>query len=132
MLLTWGWGTHSLNLNISEDDLMHPLARKHFKKVLHSYRTLGAIRDCEYYPCHPDLEDCTWCFCPFYPCEDESTGGRWFRRGKREVWSCASCHWVHNPETAAKILEKLKALNINSIEDLETRQSEIRSVRGDI
>ncbi|MDP6613031.1 MAG: cysteine-rich small domain-containing protein, partial [Candidatus Hydrothermarchaeota archaeon] len=23
---------------------------------------------CEYYPCHFQGQDCTWCFCPFYPC----------------------------------------------------------------
>ncbi len=24
--------------------------------------------ECSYYPCHQNLEDCTFCYCPAYPC----------------------------------------------------------------
>lgn len=32
---------------------------------------LGSRKGCQYFPCHEEskLEDCTYCFCPFYPCK---------------------------------------------------------------
>jgi precorrin-3B C17-methyltransferase len=55
---------------------------------------------CEYYPCHSILGDCTFCFCPFYPCGDESTGGRYVVSEKtgKDVWSCKNCEWIHKKE----------------------------------
>ncbi|MDO5851530.1 MAG: precorrin-3B C(17)-methyltransferase, partial [Methanobacteriaceae archaeon] len=35
----------------------------------------GPNTDCEYFPCHTYHQNCTFCFCPFYPCGDGSTGG---------------------------------------------------------
>jgi threonine-phosphate decarboxylase len=34
---------------------------------------LGSNRECNYYPCHFESQDCTFCFCPFYPCQDGRT-----------------------------------------------------------
>ena len=48
---------------------MHPLAREHLKKVLSRKEVVGSDESCEYYPCHFVGQDCTWCFCPFYPAE---------------------------------------------------------------
>jgi threonine-phosphate decarboxylase len=69
---------------------------------------IGGRKTCEYYPCHFEGQNCTFCFCPFYPCENELTGGKWIQssRGGR-VWSCVDCHLVHNKETAQKILDCL-------------------------
>ena len=69
---------------------------------------IGSRKTCEYYPCHFEGQNCTFCFCPFYPCENERTGGKWIEssRGGR-VWSCVDCHLVHNKETAQKILDCL-------------------------
>ncbi len=69
----------------------------------------GSNTSCKYYPCHFEGQDCTFCFCPFYPCEDGSTGGRWVvgRRGNR-VWSCKYCHWIHRPDVAAKVLREIE------------------------
>jgi len=44
--------------------------------ALRSGKTRGIDQSCQHYPCHSLLEDCTWCFCPFYPCNNTSTGGR--------------------------------------------------------
>ena len=74
---------------------------------------IGSDRECEYYPCHFEEQDCAWCFCPFYPCLDERTGGK-YGKGKRSgkmVWSCENCTWNHEPEVAKQILEKLTALD---------------------
>ncbi len=69
---------------------------------------IGGRKTCEYYPCHFEGQNCTFCFCPFYPCENEKTGGKWIQssRGGR-VWSCVDCHSVHKTEIAQKILDCL-------------------------
>ncbi|MDD3247801.1 MAG: threonine-phosphate decarboxylase CobD [Methanosarcina sp.] len=69
---------------------------------------IGGRKTCEYYPCHFEGQNCTFCFCPFYPCENEKTGGKWIKssRGGR-VWSCVDCHLVHKTEIAQKILDCL-------------------------
>lgn len=61
--------------------------------------------DCDYYPCHSSLDDCTFCFCPFYPCLDESTGGRYVvsERTGKDVWSCKKCEWIHKKEVVEAV-----------------------------
>ena len=76
--------------------------------------------NCEFYPCHHfQDQDCTHCFCPFYPCKDGELG-RFVKtkRGKR-VWTCIDCQLVHRPLVARYLLEhpdasisELKALDI--------------------
>lgn len=69
---------------------------------------IGSRKTCEYYPCHFEGQNCTFCFCPFYPCEDERTGGKWIQSSRGgKVWSCVDCHLVHQTETAQKILDCL-------------------------
>jgi len=58
---------------------------------------------CDRYPCHFPDQDCTLCFCPFYPCEDERTGGR-FVDGE---WCCEGCFVVHREEVAKAVIEAL-------------------------
>jgi len=61
--------------------------------------------NCERYPCHFPEQDCTFCFCPFYPCHDERMGGRWVRDG----WSCRNCTFLHRPDVAKMVLDRLMA-----------------------
>ena len=69
---------------------------------------IGGRKTCEYYPCHFEDQNCTFCFCPFYPCENEKTGGKWIQSSRGgKVWSCIDCHLVHNKEIAQKILDCL-------------------------
>lgn len=73
---------------------------------------ISSRTNCEYYPCHFEGQDCTFCFCPFYPCEDERTGGELINRSTGgKVWSCSGCDLVHRPETANAVLEALMACN---------------------
>lgn len=69
---------------------------------------IGGRKTCEYYPCHFEGQNCTFCFCPFYPCENERTGGKWIQSSRGgKVWSCVDCHLVHKKEIAQKILDCL-------------------------
>lgn len=66
---------------------------------------LGRNMECEYYPCHFDGQDCTFCFCPFYPCKDERTGGQWIDSSSGDrVWSCLYCEMVHRPDIVDELL----------------------------
>ena len=59
--------------------------------------------NCERFPCHFADQDCSLCFCPFYPCRDLRTGGQ-------EVdgaWSCKSCLIIHRPDVAEMVLDCL-------------------------
>ena len=69
---------------------------------------IGGRKTCEYYPCHFEGQNCTFCFCPFYPCENEHTGGKWIKSSRGgKIWSCSDCHLVHRTEIAQKILDCL-------------------------
>ncbi len=65
----------------------------------------GSNRECKYYPCHFSGQDCTWCYCPFYPCMEEATGGqrKLSNKSGREVWSCKNCTWIHLPRNAERL-----------------------------
>jgi Zn-finger protein len=86
-------------------------ARDHIQKVLETKKT-GPNKSCEYYPCHHEGQDCTWCFCPFYPCGDGRTGGKVVKSKKtgRDVWSCIDCIWIHEGDVARRVMEELEKL----------------------
>ncbi len=59
---------------------------------------------CKYFPCHRGLEDCTFCYCPFYPCLDIKLGRYIYSmRRKRKIWSCSDCNWIHKRKTVNRI-----------------------------
>lgn len=54
---------------------------------------------CPYYPCHKGLEDCTFCYCPLYPCGIKGTGGKWIEdKDGNPLWDCSECNIVHKKE----------------------------------
>lgn len=59
-----------------------------------------------FYPCHDKdkLEDCTFCYCPLYPCKDDKKG-QWYE-GK--IWDCSSCTWIHEKQRVDSIFQFLK------------------------
>ena len=59
--------------------------------------------NCERYPCHFPDQDCALCFCPFYPCRDERTGG-FLDKGE---WSCSNCTLIHKKEVSDAVLDAL-------------------------
>jgi Zn-finger protein len=109
---------------------MHSQARNHFYKICKEGKwvLLGANKECEYYPCHFMGQDCTWCFCPFYPCKDNKTGGEWVKTEKGVVWGCSNCYWIHKPEVAKEICEKFNTFGIDRVKILEKRKEEIKKV----
>lgn len=67
-------------------------------------RKSGVNKACKFFPCHTGLEDCTFCYCPFYPCLDEKLGKYVYspKQGK-SIWSCQSCSWIHKRKVTEEI-----------------------------
>lgn len=84
------------------------LAEKELWKALERGVIARSRVECEYYPCHFLGQDCTFCFCPFYPCGDERTGGEFvLRLAGDKVWSCARCEIIHRAAIADRVLKEL-------------------------
>lgn len=74
---------------------------------------------CPYYPCHFQGQRCEYCYCPLYPCEDESLGEWSVSSGRGKIWSCAPCtlnhrqavvrHLRRNPEASLEELKSVQA-----------------------
>ncbi|MGC9517704.1 MAG: precorrin-3B C(17)-methyltransferase [Methanomicrobiales archaeon] len=105
---------------------IHPLAVEFYEKFLQGDIINGPNRECEYYPCHEHPQNCTFCYCPFYPCGDSSTGGKWIK-GK-DVWSCVDCLWIHQDKTVECILPKLKRI-VKEVDDLKNKKKELLKLR---
>lgn len=59
---------------------------------------------CKFFPCHTGLGDCTFCYCPFYPCLDKKLGMFIYSpKLKKNIWSCQECNWIHKKKTVDKI-----------------------------
>ena len=63
-------------------------------------------RACKYYPCHnkDKLQDCTFCYCPFYPCMKKKRGVLL----SNGIWDCSKCTWIHSKSRVDKIFRKIR------------------------
>ncbi len=65
----------------------------------------GANYECKHYPCHFSGQDCTFCYCPFYPCLLYDLGGEIVLSSQGEyVWSCKGCTWIHEKENVENVI----------------------------
>jgi len=64
----------------------------------------GPIYECKYYPCHFNGQDCSFCYCPFYPCFLYRLGGELILRSGKYYWSCKKCSWIHKKEVVEEVV----------------------------
>lgn len=105
---------------------IHPLSYNHYEKFLNGEIPHGPNRECEFYPCHYDGQYCDFCYCPFYPCGDSSTGGQWIK-GKN-VWNCKDCLWVHEEEAVNCIRKPLEEI-LEEPDDLKAKKKTLLKLR---
>jgi precorrin-3B C17-methyltransferase len=105
---------------------IHPLAEEFYEKYLAGEVVEGSNSECEYYPCHYHPQNCTFCYCPFYPCGDGSTGGRWIK--DKGVWSCLNCEWIHKDDTVECIQSKLSDV-LQEVGDLKSNRKKLLKLR---
>ena len=97
-----------------------------FERYLKDETPKGIDHDCDYLPCHKELEACDFCYCPFYPCADAVTGGEWIK-GKN-VWSCQHCDWIHLEKPCQAIREGLDEI-LEEPNDLKAKHIELLKLR---
>ena len=97
-----------------------------FERYLNGEVPRGLDYDCDFLPCHVNLEACDFCYCPFYPCADGVTGGEWIK--DRDVWSCQHCDWIHLEEPCVTIREGLDDI-LKEIDDLKDKHIELLKLR---
>ncbi len=105
---------------------LHPLAQEFYENYLAGETVVGPNTQCEYYPCHEHPQNCTFCYCPFYPCGDGSTGGRWIK--DKGVWSCQDCEWIHQDDTVECIQSKLPDI-VQEVDDLKSHRKKLLKLR---
>ena len=104
----------------------HPLAVEFYDKYLADENNEGSNKECEFYPCHSHPQNCTFCYCPFYPCGDSSTGGKWIKN--KGVWSCEDCEWIHQDKTVECIQGRLSEI-LQETDDLRNKKKELLKLR---
>ena len=97
-----------------------------FERYLKDETPKGLDYDCEYLPCHKELEACDFCYCPFYPCADGLTGGEWIK--DKDVWSCQHCDWIHHEEPCQAVRKGLEDI-LEDKNDLKTKHMELLKLR---
>ncbi len=66
-------------------------------------------KSCPWFPCHKVLEDCTFCYCPFYPCANNKLGKYVYsQKLKENIWSCQDCNWIHKKDTVDDIFNMIR------------------------
>ncbi|MBQ1463113.1 MAG: cobyric acid synthase, partial [Candidatus Methanomethylophilus sp.] len=73
---------------------------------------IGSNRECPYHPAHFKGQNCSFCYCPFYPCEDERNGH--YIRGTKigDIWSCEDCLFIHRDRTVEYALPIIRERKI--------------------
>ena len=105
---------------------IHELSRNHYEKFLNGDVAHGPNRECEFYPCHWDGQYCDFCYCPFYPCGDSSTGGEWIK-GK-DIWNCKECTWPHQKEVVECIRGPIEEV-LEDVDDLKAKKKTLLKLR---
>lgn len=68
-------------------------------------------KDCEYYPCHKDVEElnCLFCYCPMYGLKNCPGNPEYITYNGRTIKACTNCSFPHKAENYDKIMAVLKA-----------------------
>ncbi|MCL2333186.1 MAG: cobyric acid synthase [Candidatus Methanoplasma sp.] len=78
---------------------------------------IGSNELCPYHPCHFTGQDCTFCFCPFYPCRDADLGQNIISKRGSEIWDCSPCLFIHRPAVAKFVMSEIKRMGITDPKD---------------
>ena len=101
-------------------------SREFYEKYMNGESPCGIDEECEFLPCHEILETCDYCYCPFYPCADNLTGGVWIK--EKNVWSCMACDWVHRKEVVEFIRPRIDSI-LNEVDDVKNKHEELLKIR---
>lgn len=87
---------------------------------------IGSNTECAHYPCHHPGQNCTFCFCPLYPCLDPGLGEYvTSRRTGGWVWSCQGCLWIHRDDVADSLFKIMPEVGEKGLD--ERARSELKN-----
>lgn len=78
---------------------------------------IGPDTSCDYHPCHFSGQDCTFCYCPFYPCNDTDLGEMLVGKRGNEVWACSDCLFIHRQDVCRFVMSEIGRLGITTSGD---------------
>ena len=89
---------------------------------------IGTNSSCAWYHCHFKGQNCSFCFCPFYPCMDADLG-QMVEGKKGPVWSCQECYWMHRHEVAADFFREMGGRKFDEVsqDDLQGIKARLES-----
>ena len=69
-----------------------------------------ANKDCEYYPCHKNIDEvnCLFCYCPLYNITDCPGNYTFIEKNGRTIKSCLDCTFPHKRENYPAIIKILR------------------------
>lgn len=79
---------------------------------------IGSNTSCEYHPCHYRGQNCSFCYCPFYPCHDGDLGTNLHSENtSRDVWDCSQCLFCHDNAVVEYAYKRFSELGITESGD---------------
>jgi len=99
-----GLGSVELDLNLDFEELREKTLIEMFGALEGIY---GPNFECKYYPCHFGGQDCSLCYCPFYPCLNYSLGGELKVSNGGYIWDCTNCYWIHEKDNVENVILSL-------------------------
>ncbi|MDR1690444.1 MAG: cobyric acid synthase [Candidatus Methanoplasma sp.] len=78
---------------------------------------IGPNANCPYHPSHFKGQDCTFCYCPFYPCHDEDLGEVLRSKRGSDIWDCTYCLFIHRQEVGKFVMGEIKRLGMTDPKD---------------
>jgi cobyric acid synthase CobQ len=83
---------------------------------------IGSDHDCPYHPCHFEGQDCTFCYCPFYPCNDTDFGSNIESTKGKTIWECTNCLFIHRSEVGKFVMSSINERRITDPKDPKIRE----------
>lgn len=79
---------------------------------------IGSNTECPYYPSHHKGQNCSFCYCPFYPCMDKDLGREILsKKNGADIWDCSSCLFIHRNDVVEYSFKRFRELGITKSED---------------
>ena len=75
---------------------------------------IGSNHECPYHPAHFTGQNCSFCYCPFYPCQDPDLGENIKSKHGGDIWSCSDCLFIHRNEVVEFIYGKIAELGLQA------------------
>jgi len=105
---------------IQTKDSMENITKKVIEEIERGW--VGPDKGCEYHCCHFIGQDCTFCYCPFYPCKDKDLGQNIVSKRGTDVWDCSPCLLIHRQNVGHFVMSEIKKRNITDPKDAKMRE----------